>query len=281
MKTYFVDGQFVPEDQAVIPVDDLAILRGYGVCDIMRTYKGRPYFINEHINRLISSAEKTAIELPWTAQELNGIVLETLERNPHIQEANIRMIITGGSSPDFFTPQGKPRLIVMVTAIPELPSQWYTQGIAVITHEEERATPDAKVISYMSAAMLLDRAREKGATEALYITPDKLVLEGTTSNLFAFFGTTLVTPSTKVLKGITRKLTLSIAAPHFPVEERPLLLSELLAADEVFITGTNKGVVPVIRIDQTRIKDGTPGPNTRKVMALLENHAENFREESL
>ena len=276
MSIYYVDGQFVPSDQAVIPVEDLAVLRGYGICDILRTYKGTPYFLDEHLDRLVSSGSKTGIELPWTKEELKDIVLTTLSKNDTTREVNIRIIITAGSSTDFFTPQGSPRLIVMVTPLPALPESWYSQGIAVITHHQERSLPGAKVISYMSAAMALKEAQKQKAQEALYITQENDALEGTTSNLFAFFQDTLVTPSDKVLKGITRKIILSMAQGRFKVEERALPLYQLLQADEVFISATNKGIVPVVRIDQTVIGDGNPGSRTRRLMVMLENHATEF-----
>ena len=276
MSIYYVDGQFVPSDQAVIPVEDLAVLRGYGICDILRTYKGTPYFLDEHLDRLVSSGSKTGIELPWTKEELKDIVLTTLAKNDTTREVNIRIIITAGSSTDFFTPQGSPRLIVMVTPLPALPESWYSQGIAVITHHQERSLPGAKVISYMSAAMALKEAQKQKAQEALYITQENDALEGTTSNLFAFFQDTLVTPSDKVLKGITRKIILSMAQGRFKVEERALPLDQLLQADEVFISATNKGIVPVVRIDQTVIGDGNPGSRTRRLMAMLEDHATEF-----
>ena len=280
MNIYYVDGQFLPSDKAVIPVDDLAILRGYGVCDIMRTYEGKPYFLSEHIQRLIRSAKETSLDLPWDTKELETIVLETLQRNKSIDEANIRIIVTGGSSTDFFTHQGNPRLIVMVTPIPPLPRQWYTKGIKVITQIQERSMPTAKVISYMPAAMALKKAKAQGAIEVLYLNGAQEALEGTTSNLFAFINGTLVTPKEHVLKGITRKLILSLGQKEFKVQERPLPISELLGADEVFITGTNKGVVPVVQVDAHEIGNGLPGKNTQRIIGLIENHARSFSEAS-
>jgi branched-chain amino acid aminotransferase len=277
MTTYYVDGEFVAGHKAVIPVDDLAVLRGIGICDIMRTFHGIPYFIDEHIQRLKESGEKIGLVLPWTREQIKQIVLETLKRNPLVDEANIRIVITGGSSPDFLTPSGKPRLIVMVTPINKLPEEWYTRGVKVVTLVQERPLAGVKVTAYIPAAMALKEARAAGAVEAVYVTRENLVLEGTTSNLFAFFGTTLVTPPANgILKGITRKLILSLAGRFFQVHEKPLLLDRLLAADEVFITGTNKGVVPVIQVDQTRIGNGTPGENTLKLIQALDRHTRDF-----
>jgi branched-chain amino acid aminotransferase len=277
MSTYYVDGEFVADHKAVIPVDDLAVLRGIGICDIMRTFHGVPYFIDEHIQRLEESGEKIGLDLPWTREQIKQIVLETLKRNPLVDEANIRIVITGGSSPDFMTPSGKPRLIVMVTPIKKLPEEWYTRGVKVVTLVQERPLAGAKVTAYIPAAMALKEAQAAGAVEAIYVTRENLALEGTTSNLFAFFGTTLITPPAKgILKGITRKLVLSLAGRFFQVHEKPLPLDRLLAADEVFITGTNKGVVPVIQVDRTRIGNGSPGQNTQKLIQALDRHTRDF-----
>jgi branched-chain amino acid aminotransferase len=277
MTIYYVDGKFVPSHKAVIPVDDLAVLRGIGICDIMRTFNGIPYFIDEHIDRLMASGEKIGLTLSWSKEQIKQIVLETLKKNPVLDETNIRIVITGGSSPDFLTPGGNPRLIVMVTPINKLPEKWYTHGVKVITLFQERPLAGAKVTAYIPAAMALNQAKAAGAVEAIYVNRKNQALEGTTSNLFAFFGTELVTPPPEgILKGITRKLVLSLASRFFTVREQPLELNQLMAADEVFITGTNKGVVPVIQIDDTPIGDGNPGKNTGRLIRELERHTHEF-----
>ncbi len=195
-----------------------------------------------------------------------------------INEANIRIVVTGGSSPDFFTPMGNPRLIVMVTPIKKLPESWYSNGVKTITIHQERDVPDAKVTSYIQAALALKKAKEQGAVEAIYVNRKNEALEGTTSNLFAFFGNSLVTPGHGVLKGITRKVILSLGHRFFKVEEKPLELEKLLQADEVFISGTNKGVVPVIQIDDSIISQGKPGKNTQTIIQALDRHALEFME---
>lgn len=275
MKIVYVDGKFLPWEAAVIPVDDLAILRGYAVCDIMRTFDGQPYFIDDHIRRLFFSAEKINITLPWSPGEIKSVVFQIIEKNRDAtrDEVNIRIIVTGGSSPDFFTPAGNPRLIVMATPIPALPAWWYENGVKVITHYEERSNPEAKVTDYTPAALAMKKAKTSGAVEALYISSDHHALEATTSNLFAVIDGTLVTPDQGMLKGITRKAVLTLAAPLLPVSERPLPLTELLQAEEIFITGTNKGIVPVVQIDDTVVGNGTPGAWTRKLMQALKDHA--------
>ncbi|MFO7883725.1 MAG: aminotransferase class IV [Desulfobacteraceae bacterium] len=272
MAIYYVDGKFVSSDKAVIPVDDLAVLRGFGVCDLMRTFDGRPYFLDEHINRLENSAREIGLFLPWTGSEIKRTVLETLEKNSHIREANIRIVITGGSSPDFLTPQGKSRLLVLISPIPELPAIWYEKGIKVITISAQRNIPDAKSISYIPATMALKKASQENAVEALFVDKDNFVQEGTTSNLFAFMENRLVTPEKNVLKGITRNAILSISKDLFKTELRDIHVTELLKAEELFITGTNKGIVPVVQVDDTIIGNGKPGRQTRKIAAALDNY---------
>lgn len=264
MSVYYIDGSFVPAEQAVIPVDDLAVLRGFGVFDLVRTYNGKPFFLKEHLERLHHSAAEIGLHVPWSHSELNEIVLDTLAKNNY-PESNIRIVVTGGSSPDFTTPQDKPRLLVLVSPMPKLPESWYTDGVKLITRVTDRFKPGVKSINYIPATVALEEARRKGAIEALYLDREGYVLEGTTSNIFIFKENKLVTPGRDILSGITRKVTLDVATTLFDVQIRDISRQELLGADEVFITGTNKGLVPVVQVDDARIGSGRPGPLTAKL----------------
>jgi branched-chain amino acid aminotransferase len=269
MPIYYIDGEYLPAERAVIPVDDLALLRGLGAFELLRTHKGQPLFLEDHLARLEQSMHKIGLVPPYPRADLVAIVGESLRRNRH-KESNIRIIVTGGSSPDFMTPQGRPRLLVLVTELPELPAAWYTDGIKVITVTNERSIPGAKSTNYLAATVAMRTARSQGAVEAIYTDRDGLAFEGTTSNLFCIAAGRLVTPGRGILDGITRKVILEVAAPLVSVDIRDLPLEELLAADEAFITGTNKGLVPVVQVNETRIGDGRPGPHTRAIMAALE-----------
>ncbi len=261
MDIYYIDGKFVPSDEAVIPVTDLAILRGLGAFDFMRTYTGKPFCLGAHLERLEASTRKIGLQFPWTKDMLAHLVMETISRNSH-KESNVRIIVTGGSSPDFMNPQGNPRLIIMVSPLPEMPAWWYSDGIHVTTHVAERTLAGAKSINYIQASIALEIARKQGAQEAVYMVPQGLVLEGATSNIFAITADRLITPGRGILPGITRQVILDMAQTYFSVKIRDLFLSELLDADEVFICGTNKGIVPVVKVDDTFIGNGKPGPNT-------------------
>ena len=277
MNIYYVNGEFVPKDKAAIPIDDLAVLRGCGACDVMRTYKGKPYLLKEHIKRLTRSAREIGLLVPWSSNDIEKIIFETLKRNNLTSEATIRTIITGGSSTDFCMPQGKSRLLVLITKIPEFPRQWYEKGVKIITISAKRDIPSAKSISYIRATLALKQAYTEQAVEALYVNKDNFVTECTTSNLFAFINDSLVTPEKDVLNGITRQVILSITKEKFKIEKRQIHLHELFKADEVFITGTNKGIVPVVKIDKKIINTGKVGERTKKTIKILNNYVLEFK----
>ena len=105
---YYVNGEFVPADQARLPVNDLSIIRGYGVFDYTRSYHGKPFKLREHILRLQRSAVAIDLKLTWTSEELEAIVQATFDRNGYA-DAGIRIVATGGPAADFMTPSKQPR----------------------------------------------------------------------------------------------------------------------------------------------------------------------------
>jgi branched-chain amino acid aminotransferase len=275
MAVYYVDGEFIPQEEAVLPLGDLAILRGYGVFDFLRTYGGRPFHLDAHIRRLENSAQLIKLSCPWTQGEISEIVHETLTRND-FAEANIRLLITGGDSDDSITPGSNPRLLVMVSAVKEFPDQWYKEGVHIITTDITRYIPGAKSIDYIRAIMALDNARAAGAVESVYVDGKGQVLEGTTSNLFAVLEGRLITPSIDILPGVTRDVVLNLTAAEFRPELKMIQKEEILAADELFLTSSNKEVLPVTTVDGTTIGSGRPGAATSRIMELFAGYAKEY-----
>lgn len=281
MNIYYVDGEFTPEDRASIPVNDLGVIRGYGVFDFLRTYNMRPFFLEEHIRRLEASARLIELAMPATRREIYGITLETLSRNRgNMAEAEIRIVVTGGMSPDGITPQGASRLLVMVAPHHSYPAEWYRDGAAVVTIPDERYLPGAKTTNYIPAILALSRARRQGAVESIYIDRNHRLLEGTTSNLFAFIGDRLVTPGASVLPGITRKVVLGLAGMEFQVEVRDIHRDEVRLMDEIFLTSSNKEVLPVVSMDALPVGGGIPGPRTRRIMERFAAYTRDYGEGS-
>jgi branched-chain amino acid aminotransferase len=269
MSVYYVNGEYVDAASASLPVGDLGIVRGYGVFDLGRTYGRTPFRLREHIERLERSAAQIELALPWSADELEAIALETLARNPDMQDAAIRIVVTGGESASYMMPEEKPSLFVMVTPL-NLPKQEiFVSGAKLVTVQGDRFLPTVKSINYIGAIMAMKKARRAGAVEALYVSADGSITECTTSNFFAFKGDTLVTPAKGVLDGITRAATLEVADDIYTIDYRNLRYDELAEIDEAFITSTTKEILPIVQVDDIVIGDGKPGARSKRLMAVL------------
>ena len=266
---WYINGQYVPSDEAGLPLNDLGFVRGYGVFDLLRTYGRSPFRLHEHVQRLQRSAARIDLPLPWRGEEIETIVHETLRRNPHAHDVSIRIVVTGGESAGFLMPEEKPTLIVMLAAINPNKPELFANGAALITVDHERFMPSVKSLNYITAIISLKAARKAGAIEALYRTHDGLVTECTTSNFFAFKGDRLVTSDVSVLDGVTRGAALEVAEDLHEIDYRPLPYAELAEMDEAFITSTTKEIMPIVRVDDIQIGDGTVGPNTKRLMAVL------------
>jgi branched-chain amino acid aminotransferase len=267
---YYLNEKYVAADQACLPINDLGIVRGYGVFDFLRTYNKVPFKLREHVQRLQKSAELIGLDLPSSTLEIEAIAQETFNRN-HLPDANIRIIATGGIATDFITPSGEPSLIVIVTPVTEYPEAYYKQGVKVITVQTQRFIPKAKSLNYISAIMALQKAKQVNAIEALYVN-EHHVLEGTTTNLFIFRDNKLITPKADILHGITREVVLELAKNKFEIVEQPIYYSDLNSCDEAFITATNKEIMPVTQIDEIQISNGKPGENTQHLMHLFHDY---------
>jgi branched-chain amino acid aminotransferase len=271
-----IDGHAVLAEQATISVFDRGFLYGDSVFETLRTYGGVPFALEEHLQRLARSAARVLIELPASHEQIALEILETVRAagNP---ESMIRVMVTRGVGDSLGLDPGlarQPRRVVIVTPLEPPPARFYEQGIRVIGYHTERLADEteasgAKLGNYLMAVLGMRAAREAGADEALILDRQGNVLEGSTSNVFAVFGQKLVTPpgDAAILLGITRARVLGLAAElGLAIEERPLSLSELCAADEAFITSTIREIVPVVQVDRRTIGTGRPGPTTLSLL---------------
>ncbi len=273
---FYINGKFVPEKRAKISVFDLGFSRGYAVFDFLRTYNGKPFYLNEHLKRLLNSAKLIGLKHNYSLNSLRKIVLKTLEKNK-LKEANIRIYLTGGEAKDFLTPS-KPNLIVIITPIKKLPEYLYTKGGKLITKISERILPQAKTIVYTEGIKFLQEAKRKGAIEVLLISKDGKILECTTSNFFAVINKKLITPpKDKILEGITRKVVFQLAKKlKISVLERDINFGEIKKFKEAFITATNKEILPIVKIDKIKIGNGKVGEITKVLMAEFKKLTGNY-----
>jgi branched-chain amino acid aminotransferase len=280
-----IDGAIVEPERAVVSVFDRGFLYGDSIFETVRTLEGRPFHLRDHIERLAWSAERTGIRLPLgpaeLATEMERLFAEAQARGLG-PELSIRIMVTRGEGPLGLDPTEAqdPRRIAFIQPLRPPPDAAYRDGVAVVTQTSYRpsdAAEGAKVGNYLESILAIRRARETGAHEALIVDGRGRVLEGTTSNVFIVRGTSLLTPpaSLGILPGITRKLVLAVAPDAgLTAEEATLTLDDVRGADEVFLTSTIRGVLPVVKVDDAMIGNGKPGPMTRAIRAAFDARAE-------
>lgn len=273
---FYIDGKFLKEREAKIPVYDLGLLRSYGVFDFLRTYNRKPFYLKDHLKRLLNSAKIIGLKHNYKIQELEKLVILALNKNKHLKEANIRIILTGGDSYDFITP-AKPRLIIMITPVKELDEKLYEKGAKLITKTYERINPNAKTLIYCDAIKFLQEAKRKKAVEVLLIDKNNEILECTTSNFFAVINKQVITPlKEKILEGITRKLIINLCRKYkIPLIERKIYKEEIKKFNECFITASNKEILPIIKIDDFKISS-KPGEITNFLMERFKELTKNY-----
>ena len=266
MSVFYINGEYVDAAEAQIPATDLAVLRGYGIFDFLRSYGGVPFHLGAHLRRLKRSAALIGLACPWDIEELGEIVLDAVRRNGY-PESNIRIVVTGGEGERGFLPRGDSRLLVMVMPWEAPPAWWYADGVHVETVELHRQLPEAKTIHYIPAIMAQSKAsaRDAKAIEAIYTT-DGIISEGTRSNTFIFKDDRWVTPASGLLLGITRAEVIKLLQADDLLEFSDISLDEFRAADEVILTSSTKEVAPVVKVDDVAIGDGSPGAMTRRLM---------------
>jgi branched-chain amino acid aminotransferase len=266
MNYAYWNGKIVPSEEVRISPFDIGVLRGYGVFDVMRTENGKPFLWERHWKRFVRSAETLGLRIPVAAEEYRAILSELLTKNGFAQ-AGIRTVLTGGESASAFLPEGKESFFILVTPFASLDEKYFSY---------DRYFPQAKITQYIAAIRHADWRRDQDALEILFVR-DGRALEASTSNFAIFQGDTLVVPKDGILLGITRELTLELARGlGFVVEERDLALEEVLRADEVMLTATNKYIVPVVQVDDSTIGSGKPGPNTKKLMEAMREFVEKY-----
>ncbi len=270
----WIDGLVHEPEAAVVSVFDRGFLYGDSVFETLRTYGGRAFALLEHLQRLERSAAKVFIELPVSLEVL-GAEIEAAVAATGNQESYVRVIVTRGSGPLGLDTGfvAHPLRAIIVGRLEPPPPEAYDRGIAVVTYRTQRvseATEAAgtKVGNYLVAVLAMRSARAEGASEALIVDGGGNVVEGATSNVFAVREGRLVTPPEEVgiLAGITRWFVLGVARDlGIEVELRPLPASELIGADEVFISSSIRELLPVVRVDSEPVGAGRPGPMTLRL----------------
>lgn len=272
-----IDGRPSPPEAAKVSVFDRGFLYGDSVFEALRTYGGRPFALDRHLQRLADSAARVFIDLPVSVEQLGREVLSAIVGAGNA-ESYVRLTVTRGVGEALGLDPGLSRhalRVVIVTPLKSPPPETYRDGVAVITHRTERVTDHsaaagAKVGNYLTAVLAIRQARLANAAEALIVDGRGSVIEGATSNVFAVLRDgTLVTPpeSDGILLGITRETVLSVAAQlGIPIKLESLPLDAVQNAAEVFVSSSIRELVPVVSVDGALIGTGKPGPVTQQLL---------------
>ena len=274
MRTVFVSGEYVSEDEAKISIFDRGFLFADGVYEVTSILGGKLIGFEGHFERLQRSLNELDMGFDMTREALLDMHRELVKRN-EVHEGLVYLQVTRGAADrDFaFPPEGTPNTVVAFTqSLNLLESPKAKTGISVISVEDLRwGRCDIKTVQLLYPSLASMEARKQGKGGA-WLVRDGFVTEGTANNAYIVTKEgTIVTRdlSHSILAGITRKAVLACADKlQMKIEERPFTLEEASEAVEAFTTAATIFVMPVIEIDGKKVGDGTPGPVARKLREI-------------
>lgn len=251
-----------------ISIYDLGFIRGYNVFEYLRTYGGKPFRLEDHLERLERSVRAVGLDLPKPLEAIGDDVVRAIALG-EFAEAGIKIVVTGGMSSDQMTYEGRPSLVILAYPHVPYPKWCYDQGVHLVTVPFERPFFESKTLFYLPAVQAMQTARQQGGDDALFVSRDGMILETGTANFFAVKKGRIITPCSGVLEGITRKVVFEITR----CEEDELYLKDVEAFDGAFITASNKEVMPVTKINDIDI---ALSRDVRLVMAAFQEYIKNF-----
>lgn len=273
----YLNGAIVPLQDAKVGITDIGLLRGFGIYEGLITHNRKPFMLADHFARMHRSAQKMELTVPASDAAIESAINELVAKNVAPgNEALIRIILTGGPAVGVIEYDPKtPTMFILVDTFTPLEPHWLETGCTVTVVDYHRDLAEIKSINYIKTVLLQKVRKERGALEIVYRSGGTL-LEAGGSNVFIVKDGKLITPKDEIVLGITRKAVLDVTKGIIPVEERAVTMEEFYGADEAFITGSFKEVVPVVKADDRIIGSGTPGKVTKQVMALFHDFTRSY-----
>ncbi len=270
----YISGKLYDKQDAKVSVYDHGLLYGDGVFEGMRSYGGKVFRLEQHLQRLWNSAKAIWLKIPISRAEMAKAVNDTLATNG-IKDGYIRLVVTRGAGTLGLDPNrcSDPQVIIITDHISLYPQEYYDNGLEIITVSTIRNHPAAlspriKSLNYLNNILAKIEGLQAGCIEALMTNHKGEVAECTGDNIFLVSRGQLLTPpiDAGILEGITRDAVIELAkAADIPVREIPLTKHDVYIADECFLTGSAAEVIPVVKVDSRPIGDGKPGPITREL----------------
>jgi len=272
----YLDGKFLPESEAKIPVNDHGLLYGDGVFEGIRAYNKRVFKLERHVERMFQSAKAIDLKIPHTREEFSDLILQTCRRN-NMADGYIRPIVTRGPGDLGLDPrkckQGPTVIIIAQPGITLYSKEKYEKGLRLVTSSYRRVPPQSlspsiKSLNYLNQIMARVEANQYGADEALLLDVQGYVSEASADNFLIVQNHSVIAPPTSTnLPGVTRETAIDLAEKiGIRTIEKPFTLYDVWASNEAFITGTAAEIGPVVEVDGRMIGDGKPGKITKQLM---------------
>lgn len=273
----YLNGRIVPAAEARVSVFDAGLTHAAGLFETLRSYNGRVMRFADHADRLLASAAALHLSIAATAESLKQGVGEVLEANK-LRDARIRIIATPGAIPrpgETLDLPPEPTTAIVAEPVRTYPAELYKDGmrVCICPYKQNKLDPLAghKTLAYLPRLLAMKDAAQRRCNESLWFNTENRLAEGSICNVFTVQKGAVVTPplDTPILPGTVRKSVLELAAANgIPAEERPIDINALLAAEEVFLTGTVLEIMPVTAIERHEVGTGAPGEIANRLRKL-------------
>jgi D-alanine transaminase len=280
----YLNGQYLPLDEACVPVLDRGFIFGDGVYEVIPVYAGKPFRLEHHLQRLNDSLNGIYLTNPLDDRQWAQILGEIIARNGNGDQSLYLQVTRGVARRDHgFPADTRPTVFVMSNPFKPVDRQLLDNGVGAITLEDIRwQYCHLKSIALLPNILLRQQALEAGAAEAILIKQDKIT-EGAASNVFVVLDGVLLTPPKDecLLPGITRDLVVELAdANSVACEQRDIRREELQRAEEIWITSSTREILAVTHLDGKPVGDGRPGPLWQKMYAIYQDYKDELRRSS-
>jgi len=272
----YLNGKFIPIEEAVIPVLDRGFIFGDGVYEVIPVYSRLPFRVGGHLERLQASLDSIRLDNPHTESEWRQLLASLIERNEPEDQSLYLQITRGVAKRDHAFPENTiPTVFIMSNPLILPTSDQIENGVSAITAPDNRwSRCDVKSTALLPNVLLRQLAVDAGCTETLLLR-DGLLTEGSATNAFVIRDGIILTPpkSNLMLPGITYDLVLELAAANgVAYEVRNIAEAELISADEIWITSSSKEVLPVTTLNGNLVGSGHPGPVFKRMHGLYQDY---------
>ncbi|HUF20201.1 MAG TPA: D-amino acid aminotransferase [Burkholderiales bacterium] len=274
----YLNGEFLPIEEARVPVLDRGFIFGDGVYEVIPVYSRNPFRLQEHLKRLQASLDGIRLQNPHTRAEWSNLIHRLIELNEPEDQSIYLHVTRGVAKRDHAFPKGVPPTVFMMSnPLSTAPAEQVENGVSAITATDNRwLRCDIKAIALLPNVLLRQLAVDAGCVETVLLR-DEFVTEGAASNIFIVRSGVLLTPPKNhlMLAGITYDVVLELAAANrIRSEVREVSEYELRTAQEVWLTSSTKEILAITRLDNRPVGNGRPGPVFQQIYRLYQEYKE-------